>query len=138
METPKLLIAGLSQQTLNLVRQAVDQLGYQIVPAPAMSLALFLAHKNLPDIIISDLKMRDGDGLSFLCEIRQDDELRAIPFLFCLDQMPEEATELLAIKSGARKVVPNNLQPAEFLQIIEPFIDERLRDKVKRDEQTPE
>ena len=138
METPKLLIAGLSQQTLNLVRQAVEQLGYQVVPSPAMSLALFLAHKNLPDIIISDLQMRDGDGLSFLREIQQDEELRDIPFIFCFDQMPDEATELLAIKSGARKVVPNNLAPAEFLQIIEPLIEERLRDKVKRQEQTPE
>ncbi|MFA6211102.1 MAG: response regulator [Candidatus Obscuribacterales bacterium] len=138
METPKLLIAGRSEQTLALVRQAVEQLGYQIVPSPAMSLALFLAHKNLPDIIISDLNMTDGDGLTFLQEIRQDDELCAIPFLFCLDSMPDEATELQAIKSGARKVVPNNLQPAEFLQIIVPFIDQRLRDKVKRTEQTPE
>jgi CheY-like chemotaxis protein len=138
METPKLLIAGRSEQTLALVRQAVEQLGYQIVPSPAMSLALFLAHKNLPDIIISDLNMTDGDGLTFLQEIRQDDELSAIPFLFCLDSMPDEATELQAIKSGARKVVPNNLQPAEFLQIIVPFIDQRLRDKVKRTEQTPE
>lgn len=138
METPKLLIAGVSEQTLNLVRQAVDQLGYQVVPSPAMSLALFLAHKNLPVLIISDLQMRDGDGLSFLREIQQDPELSAIPFLFCLDQMPDEATELQAIKSGARKVVPNNLHPAEFLQIIEPFIDERLRDKVKREEQSPE
>lgn len=138
METPKLLIAGRSEQTLALVRQAVEQLGYQIVPSPAMSLALFLAHKNLPDIIISDLNMTDGDGLTFLQEIRQDDELSAIPFLFCLDSMPDEATELQAIKSGARKVVPNNLQPAEFLQIIVPFIEQRLKDKVKRTEQTPE
>ncbi|MBP9090865.1 response regulator [bacterium] len=138
METPKLLIAGLSQQTLNLVRQAVEQLGYQIVPSPAMSLALFLAHKNLPDIIISDLHMRDGDGLSFLREIQQDEDLKAIPFIFCFDQMPDEVTELQAIKSGARKVVPNSLDPFEFLQIIEPLIDERLRDKVKRQEQSPE
>ena len=138
METPKLLIAGRSEQTLALVRQSVEQLGYQVVPAPTLSLALFLAHKNLPDIIISDLEMTDGDGLSFLREIRLDDELKEIPFLFCLDSMPDEALELQAIKSGARKVVPNNLQPAEFLQIIEPFIQQRLSEKVKREEQTPE
>ncbi|CAN5303627.1 N/A [soil metagenome] len=138
METPKLLIAGRSEQTLALVRQSVEQLGYQVVPSPTMSLALFLAHKNLPDLIISDLEMTDGDGFSFLREISLDEELREIPFLLCLDQMPDEATELQAIKSGARKVVPNNLQPREFLQIIEPFIQQRLRDKVKRQEQTPE
>ena len=138
METPKVLIAGRSEQTLALVRQSVEQLGYQVVPAPTLSLALFLAHKNLPDIIISDLEMTDGDGLSFLREIRLDDELKEIPFLFCLDSMPDEALELQAIKSGARKVVPNNLQPAEFLQIIEPFIQQRLSEKVKREEQTPE
>ncbi len=138
METPKLLIAGLSLKTINLARAAVEQLGYQIVPSPAMSLSLFLAHKNLPDLIVSDFKMSDGDGLSFLRELQDDQDLAAIPFIFCLDTMPDDALELQAIKSGARKVVPNNIEPSDFLEIIDPLIVERLKSKIKREEQTPE
>lgn len=138
METPKLLVAGLSEQTINLARASVEQLGYQIVPCRAMSLALFLAHKNLPELIISDIVMTDGDGLSFLRELQQDEDLSAIPFILCPDRMLDEAAEINAIKSGARKVVPNNLSAAEFWQIIGPLIDERLRSKQKREEQTPE
>jgi hypothetical protein len=35
-------------------------------------------------------------------------------------------------------VVPNNLSAAEFWQIIGPLIEERLKSKVKREEQTTE
>jgi len=138
METPKLLIAGLSPKTVILVREAVEQLGYQIVPTKAMSLSLFLAHKNLPELIISGMEMTDGDGFSFLRELQHDQDLAAIPFIFCLDQMPDETTELQAIKSGARKVVPNNMDAGDFLEIIEPLIAERMKSKIKREEQTPE
>ena len=138
METPKLLVAGLSEQTINLTRAAVEQLGYQVVPCRAMSLALFLAHKNLPELIISDMEMTDGDGLAFLRELQQDADLAVIPFILCPDKMLDETSELNAIKSGARKVVPNNLSAAEFWQIIGPLIEERLKSKVKREEQTTE
>jgi len=138
METPKLLIAGSSQRTVNLSRTAVEQLGYQIVTAPAMSVALFLAQKNLPEIIISDLHMLDGDGMTFLHEVQMDEELSEIPFIFCVDQLPGETAELQALKAGALKMVPNSLNAEEFLELIHPLILARIAAKGKRQEQTPE
>lgn len=138
METPKLLVAGNSPNTVKLTREAVEQLGYQIVTAPAMSVALFLAQKNLPELIISDLNMLDGDGMTFLNEIRQDGELIEIPFIFCVDKLPGTAAELQALKAGALKMLPNDMCAADFLEIIHPLILTRLQAKGKRAEQTPE
>lgn len=135
---PKLLVAGNSQRTVSLARKAVEQLGYQIVTAPAMSVALFLAQKNLPEIIISDLNMLDGDGMTFLQELRIDEELIEVPFIFCVDQLPGEAEELQALKAGALKMVPNDMSAAEFLELIHPLILSRLAAKGKREEQSPE
>lgn len=130
--TPKILIAGLSPNTLQLAREALEPLDYQIIPSPAMSVALFLAQKNLPELIISDLNMQDGDGLHFLSELLVDEETCNIPFLFMLDEMPGEQAELHALKQGARRVLTNKINPKEFLEITKPLIEEGVKNRVKR------
>jgi CheY-like chemotaxis protein len=130
--TPKILVAGLSPQTLQLAREALEPLDYQIIPSPAMSVALFLAQKNLPELIICDLTMQDGDGLHFLSELLVDEETCNIPFLFMVDEMPGEQMELHALKQGARRVLRNNIVSQEFLEIIKPLIDEGIKNRVKR------
>lgn len=44
--------------------------------------ALELAHKNKPDIIISDVMMPEMDGFEFRKKLIEDDELKSIPFVF--------------------------------------------------------
>lgn len=138
METPKVLVAGISPKTVALARAAFEPLGYQIITAQPMSVALFLAHKNLPELIICPYEMLDGDGQTFLTEVQRDDELCQIPFVFCIEELPETSAEFTAIRDGASKVVSNLLTPAEFLGLVMPLIDERLASKGKRAETTPE
>ncbi|MCA0315493.1 MAG: hypothetical protein LCH63_16880 [Candidatus Melainabacteria bacterium] len=138
METPKILVAGTAEATTNLVREALEPLDYQIVTARAMSVALFLAQKNLPELIVSPLEMLDGDGFSFLYELKLDEELQGIPFVFCLSSQPETQTELQAMKEGATKVVVNSMAPLEFRSLVNPLILDRLTSKGKRPEHTPE
>jgi len=138
METPKILVAGNSKKSVALVRAAIEPLDYQLVTAQPMSVALFLAQKNLPDVIVSDLKMLDGDGIRFLNEIKLDEELGKIPFIFLVDEPTDEATEISAITRGARLICLNSMGKDEFIKVLEPLIKERLNHKGKREEQTPE
>ena len=138
METPKILVAGNSQKSVALVRAAIEPLDYQLVTAQPMSMALFLAQKNLPEVIVSDLKMLDGDGIRFLNEVKLDGELAKIPFIFLVDEPTDEATELSAITRGARLICLNSMSKDEFMNVLEPLIKERLKDKGKREEHTPE
>ena len=138
METPKILVAGISPKSVALVRAAIEPLDYQLVTAQPMSVALFLAQKNLPEVIISDLKMLDGDGIRFLNEVKLDAELAKIPFIFLVDEPTDEATEISAITRGARLICLNSMDKRELLGVLEPLIHERLSQKVKREEQTPE
>ena len=133
LKTPKVLFAGNSKKTLQLGREALSSpVDCQVVPAPAMSVALFLAQKNLPELIVSSFDMQDGDGLSFLQEIMIDEETRRIPFIFLVDEMVDEITEIKALKAGARKVLPNDMTSAEFLELVRPLIAEGSRNKVER------
>ncbi len=138
METPKILVAGNSKKSVALVRAAIEPLDYQLVTAQPMSVALFLAQKNLPDVIVSDLQMLDGDGIRFLNEIKLDPELAKIPFIFLVDEPTDEATELSAITRGARLICLNSMGKDEFIKVLEPLIKERLNQKGKREEHTPE
>ncbi|MGH9552869.1 MAG: hypothetical protein ACRD3W_26045, partial [Terriglobales bacterium] len=74
--TANIMVAGTSPGNVQLVKDAVESLDYQVIPAPAMSLALFLARKNMPELILCGPAMIDGDARSFLRELRADDELR--------------------------------------------------------------
>jgi CheY-like chemotaxis protein len=138
METPKILFAGNSQKSVALVRAAIAPLDYQLVTAQPMSMALFLAQKNLPDVIISDLQMLDGDGIRFLNEVKLDLELAKIPFIFLVDEPTDDGTELSAITRGARLICLNSISKDQLLKVIEPLIRERLNQKGKREEHTPE
>jgi CheY-like chemotaxis protein len=138
METPKILVAGNSQKSVALVRAAIEPLDYQLITAQPMSMALFLAQKNLPEVIVSDLQMLDGDGIRFLNEVKLDAELAKIPFIFLVDEPTDEATELSAITRGARLICLNTMGKDDLISVLEPLIRERLNQKGKREEHTPE
>lgn len=132
-----ILVAGESPDNLNTTREAVGQRGYLIVPAPSMSLALYLAHKNFPHIIVCNEKMTDGSGREFLAELKADAELAEIPFIFLLHHEDDSlAKEALAM--GAVLVLSQPLQPQELMVLMSPYIQGRMKTREPRPEETPE
>src|SRR6516225_10057493 len=102
--TLRILLAGQNQKNTALVRQALAQLAADIIRAPGMSLASFLAKKNRPPLIIAGLELMDGDGLSFMQETALDPQLKQIPFIFLLAKKPAYALEKRLLESGAKNI----------------------------------
>jgi DNA-binding response OmpR family regulator len=90
--TFKLLAAFKDSQKIEQIKQAFDHCDCQIIVAPSMSLALFLAQKNLPDLIVSEVNLLDGKGFRLLTEVQSSPELTLIPFVFYIDK--DEMKEL--------------------------------------------
>lgn len=134
----KVLVAGANERLLSLTKSALTDPDSLVIPAPAMSLALFLAHKNLPDLIVSNFKMIDGDGWEFLKELKADDELKSIPFLFIADEKVDAGTCSNAINLGADAVLHHPLEAHQLRREIMPYINIRLAEKGERMPQTPE
>ncbi|HEY9784548.1 MAG TPA: response regulator [Candidatus Obscuribacterales bacterium] len=80
-----ILVASNRSSLGELVKSALQSLEYNVELARDVSLALYLAHKNLPDIILADHQMMGGSGLDFLRELKADEELHVIPILFVSD-----------------------------------------------------
>ncbi|MBX9691917.1 MAG: response regulator [Cyanobacteria bacterium] len=133
----QILVAGASTENVTLAKSALERLGYQIIPANEMTLALFLAQKNYPDLIISDSTFRLGDGMSFLKELKLDDELSPIPFLFLISEN-QPFDEADAIASGALQVLRHPIAEDELANLVDPLIIFYRQVKRVREDQTPE
>ena len=135
--TIHILVAGSHLEYSDLAREAFEDLDCQIIPATSLTLAVFLAQKNLPDVILCDFEMTDGDGWSFIGEIKADAELQNIPFLF-IGPNQDSAVTARASKLGADAVLGYPLEASQLKREVIPYVNIRLAEKGQRLPQTPE
>src|SRR5436309_9004857 len=64
---------------LNLKRSILEPMGFAVVTANQMTLALKLARHTQPDLIVSDLGMSEGSGFDLIKAIKADPDLKSIP-----------------------------------------------------------
>jgi two-component system, cell cycle sensor histidine kinase and response regulator CckA len=134
----KLLIAARDRQKVEQVKQAFDHCDCQVIPAPSMSLALFLTQKNLPDLILADTDLTDGDGIKLLQELKSEPELRAIPFIFYVSPSNKTLDEKQALIYGAAALLNDAVKDTDLYDFTMPLIQSRVVTKGKRQEETPE
>ena len=136
--TTNILVAGKSAANVRLVKEAFHGQDYQVIPAPSMSLALFLSRKNLPALILCDLEMIDGDPHQFLHELRADDELCRVPFMVMAHTPLSDEERKKFMSTGTALVLNGAEEISDMLSIIEPYIAARLASKEERPEETTE
>ncbi len=130
--TIKILVAGSHLEIADLARQAFEDLDCQVITATSMTLAVFLAQKNLPDVILSGFEMHDGDGRSFMAEVKADDELCQIPFLFVAVE------DKISAGTGADAILKYPIEAPQLKRELIPYINIRQAEKGQRLPQTPE
>ena len=75
------LIVEDSDDARYFMRLALEQLGYLVVEAENGAVALEIAERERPDIILMDLSLPIMDGLAATEKIRSSDKLRGIPIV---------------------------------------------------------
>jgi CheY-like chemotaxis protein len=73
----KVLLVDDDEPLRRLFTLALRANGYFVIEAESGSTGFKMALKYLPDLILSDIFMPGGDGLTFLRNIRHDPELRS-------------------------------------------------------------
>ena len=81
-EQPKILIVDDIPANLTLLSNALEPEGYQILAAPSGKVALNIAHRVLPDLIILDVLMPGMDGFETCRRLKKEESTRAIPVIF--------------------------------------------------------
>lgn len=103
---------------LSLGRCILEPIGYSVTTTSGIIKALSLARETPPDLIISDVRMNDGNGFDFIREAKADPVLRDVPFLFITSTHCDEESRALALSLGARRFLFRPIEPQMLLAEI--------------------
>ncbi len=78
----KILVVEDDQPLLESILTMLSLEGYEMLKAETGREGLAMAREHLPDLIIADIMMPDGDGYSMLRDLRQRSSTATIPFIF--------------------------------------------------------
>jgi CheY-like chemotaxis protein len=76
-----ILLADDSEDTRNFYRGFLMRRGYRVVTAPDGEMAVRIALRRHPDVIVMDLAMPTLDGLEATRKLRADERTRDIPIV---------------------------------------------------------
>ena len=78
----KILIVDDIPANLNVLSQALETEGYKIVAAPSGKVALQIAHRTQPDLILLDIMMPHMDGFETCRRLKADTSTAGMPVIF--------------------------------------------------------
>ena len=79
---PKILLVDDIPANLTVLSDALEPEGYRILAAPSGALALEIARRALPDLIVLDVLMPGMDGFETCRRLKEDEATRDIPVIF--------------------------------------------------------
>jgi twitching motility two-component system response regulator PilH len=106
--------------TLQTLTRAVELLGHQALIANTGQEGITLAAQELPDLIFSDLRLSDMDGLRLVREIKRSPLSGHIPVLI-LSAIPEMDASSLAMAAGADAYLDKPVRLQALLEVIERY-----------------
>jgi two-component system, cell cycle response regulator len=117
---PLVLIVDDIALNREVVRGALGPLGFRISEARNASEAKAKIRESKPALILCDVHMPGGSGFELAQEVKADEELREIPFLFISSTVWRASDRQRAAELGAGNLV------------LRPIDPERLQREVKR------
>jgi PAS domain S-box-containing protein len=125
------LIVDDKKENLYLLETLLNGSGYEVVSARNGAEALERLRAQTFDMIISDILMPVMDGFQLCREIKKDDTLKEVPFVFYTATYTDEKDEELALKLGADKHIRKPVEPDEFIKIIQGVIRDVREGKIR-------
>lgn len=122
-ETPKeevknILIVNDSLVVRKLIERAFRGLGYNVQTAQNMEGAFQVMDAAIPDIVISDIKLSDGNGLEFIEKAREKQD---ITFIFLADDSVKAEFEA-ELKSMGNTEITKTHEVSEIVKLVENYI----------------
>src|ERR1700690_1571096 len=124
----KILVIDDDEGIVWVIKKALEPLGYSITSRPRLSSGL-KAVQNMPQVVLLDLMLPDGDGLEGLREIRSIHPDAAVIMITAHAKMQSTIT---AMKEGAYDYLEKPFDIEELKIVIDKvFRDLSLREELK-------
>ena len=118
----KLLIVDDNPNVLKLLKISLSKAGYDIVEAENGEVALEVANREKPDLIVSDIMMPKMDGIELCWMIRENSDITLVPFIF-LTSFEDPETEIRGFRAGADEYLHKPIDRKELLSRVETLLE---------------
>ena len=118
----KILIVDDSENIRKLVKAIIKKVGeYEYIEAADGKMALEVANKNKPDLIILDLVIPGLDGIEVCRKLKEKKETAHIPIIILTSETTVEAVEQ-AKKAGADIFIGKPFEPKDLRVSVKELI----------------
>jgi two-component system cell cycle response regulator len=122
---PTVLVVDNRQINLDLATTILEHANFAVVTATGLHQALAVAHDMVPDLIVSDVCMDDGDGYTLIEAIKRDARLRNVPFIFLTSTVTNAAARERGLGLGASRFLFRPLEPEQLLAEVQSCLAEK-------------
>jgi DNA-binding NtrC family response regulator len=113
-----ILIVDDKPTNLDLLSRALEPHGYNVLAAPSGEVALKIASRALPDLILLDVVMEGIDGFETCRRLKQNETTRAIPVIF-ITAKGEMTSVVEGFNAGGVDYILKPFEAAEVLARVE-------------------
>jgi len=131
VRTARILVAEDSLVVRAVVREQLEDQGYDVVEAEDGEAALAQAFASRPDAILLDIEMPGMNGYEVLTRLKTDPDLADIPIVF-LTGHTSTADMVEGLRAGAHDYLKKPFEPAELMARIAGAVRiKRLQDELR-------
>ncbi len=120
---PLILIVEDSRLQAAMLRQLLQQNGYEAVVAADGSIALELARQRPPAVVISDIVMPVMDGYATCCALKSEETLREIPVIL-LTSLSDPLDIVEGLQAGADYYLTKPYDSSYLLSMLSSIIEQ--------------
>lgn len=113
-----ILVVDDDEMSRILLETMLQGTGYDVISAVNGKDALEKALLNKPDMIISDILMPEMDGFQLCREVKTNEELKEVLFIFYTATYTDKKDEEFALSLGAEKFIVKPQEPDIFIEMI--------------------
>jgi DNA-binding response OmpR family regulator len=117
----RLLLIDDDARLAEMVGDYLGRQGYEVASAPSLAAGRARLAHELPDALILDLMLPDGDGLDFTRELRAQGRTRRLPLLM-LTARGEPMDRIVGLEIGADDYLPKPFEPRELLARVKALL----------------
>lgn len=134
-ENYKILAVNDDPDQLEIKEFLLQNAGFRVLTAQSGNKAYTVAQRELPDLIISDVLMPDGDGIELCRLIRADEKLRFIPILLVSGLQKDTASVVKGLEAGADDYMELPYEPMRLIAKAARLIErKRVEDALRESE----
>ena len=123
METKTILVIEDNELNMKLVKGLVSIGKYHLLEAPDAESGIQLIRERQPDLVLMDIQLPGMDGLSATKILKEDSNLKDIPFV-ALTSYAMEGDKEKALEAGCVGYITKPIDTRKFLETLSQYLND--------------